>query len=81
MNYVVSVIILLCLITGCHPYYNDAGKSSHVSIPKNFEPIVYDNGLECVEMKHRYHYGLSCNWEKYNKDQENQKENDKNENF
>jgi len=80
MNYVVFVIIFLCLIAGCQPnnFSHSGDEQSVKQIAQNPNIIIYANGLECVRVKGGHRYGLSCNWEKYNKEQE---EMIKNENF
>lgn len=78
MNYIIAVFIFLCLIAGCQPS-NNVDSTNQPKRSKTPDIFIYDNGLECVQVIYGNRYGLSCNWEKFNKEHEEKKE--KNENL
>lgn len=57
------ILVMISLITACGSVERDELKSPFTSTTH-----FTTRGLDCVFVKASYGGGLSCNWEKYNKE-------------
>ena len=64
------IIFILLLISGCSTdIERNKAKKEFTPIDNRVHSVTTPTGVDCVIYSFGYRGGISCNWEKYNKEQ------------
>jgi len=67
---IVLIFLMVIMAFGCSSDKNiDSVKKEFTPVNNNVYSVTTPTGVDCVVFSTSYRGGISCNWEKYNKEQ------------